>query len=110
MTNTKFEVDVLEILEHWETGELLALISALNIQGIISDEDDTGLSSTMVESWKDDCEAFLRKKGYSGGKIERCSKFFDKHGAIYALYDENSYSYEEALKHLAAINERPLFS
>lgn len=101
-------VNVLEILEEWGAPEIQALVSALNTGGVISDEDKAGLSSTMVEKWTKKCESYLRSRGYLGGEIEHCGKYFNTRGAIYALYDSSALSHEDAFQYLVSVSKRPL--
>lgn len=99
-------MDVLSTLQQWDTQETQKLVLALNSKSIVSDEDETGLSSTMVENWTDSCETFLRNNGYTGGEIKQCSKYFENHGAIYALYDSADLNYEKAVKYIVSVSAR----
>ncbi len=102
-------LSTLEILQEWRgTSDLNALVSTLNTSGIITDEDSTGLSSTMIEAWTADCEAFVRSCGYTGGTIGTVGNFFDEHGAIYALYDSGRIDHKAAHTHLRDVNARPV--
>jgi len=80
----------LNILKNWNQSVLNDLISLLNKQSIVSDEDGTGLSSTMVEGWNSDCCSFLKKNGYKGEDLSKHALFFEGHGAVYVLYDSNN--------------------
>jgi hypothetical protein len=102
--------NTLEILQLWDKQVIQKLVSALNTDGIISDEDRTGLSSCMVEKWSIECEVYLRKFGYLGGEIKRYGKYFDTHGAIYALYDSSALDSDDALQHLISISKHRLTS
>lgn len=99
-------MNVLEILKNWDKDLVLRMVLSLNKDGIISDEEHNGLSSTMVENWMDDCDAFLRNKGYEGGKLETCSRYFNACGQIYALYDSTALSAEDADRHLILLSKR----
>lgn len=98
-------MNILKTLENWDKDLILSMVSSLNKDGIISDEEHDGLSSTMVEHWMDDCDAFLRDKGYEGGKLEACSRYFNTHGQIYALYDSTALSAEAAGRHLVLLSK-----
>lgn len=100
------DMNVLEVLENWDSQGVQSVISLLNSQGIVSDEDGTGLSSTIIESWSDECEQYLRGQGYVGGKIRICGKFFEQHGAIYALYNTSIVEFEDSYKYLESVNMR----
>ncbi|MDP3269806.1 MAG: hypothetical protein Q8M40_12290 [Legionella sp.] len=99
-------MNILEVLKKWDSQAIQSVISLLNSQGIVSDEDDTGLSSTMMENWSDECEQYLRSHGYIGGEIRVCGKFSNDHGAIYALYNTLIVEFEDSYKYLASVNMR----
>lgn len=99
-------VSALEILKGWGKQEINSLVSLLNEYGMISDEEHTGLSSTMVERWSDECEVFLRNNGYVGGEISSSGKYFNESGAIYALYDTDKHDIESAHEHLVSIKTK----
>jgi hypothetical protein len=101
-------MDILKILENWAPQHVQSLVSSLNTDGIVSDQEDDGLSSTMIEGWTGECEQFIRSKGYTGGKVAICGDFFPGYGAIYALYDTSLMTREEALKYVKSVSERPI--
>ena len=77
------------------------LVTTLNATGIVSDEDNNvGISSTMIERWSDDCTDYLRENGYTGGELTDDGGYFPGHGAIYILYDKQPVTYEEAREYL----------
>ena len=94
-------MDTLDILRKCSAAVTEHLVQVLNGKGIISDEDEPAcLSSTMVTGWSEECEEFLRKHGYTGGEINTCSKFFEAHGQIYALYDEDAMTRSQAIAYI----------
>lgn len=95
-----------DLLEDWDEKSLTDLIDILNANHIVSDEDKTCLSSTMIESWKGECDSFLKRNGYLGEKLLSCGGFFDNVGAVYALYDESCISYNEAREYLNKVASR----
>lgn len=103
-------MNTLELLESSDHERIQLLVNLLSRdgEGIVSDEDDGGLTSTMIENWTDDCEKFLRTQGYTGGEIRTCGKFFSEHGAIYALYNTSLIEFEEAYKYLESVSQRPI--
>ena len=81
-----------------------AFVTALNDRGIFSDEDDdTKCSRTVITSLKDD---YLRENGYNGGKLGRVCENYGNHGFIYALYDTQRFSREEAVEYLDTVRRR----
>jgi len=99
----------LKILEGLEMADLQPLVTILDTIGFVTEEDDTALSSTMVEAWDVTCETFVRTHGYRGGQIKTIAKFFEGYGAIYGLYDANRFDYKTALAGLKDVSERPTF-
>lgn len=99
-------MNVLNILENWDSSLVQNLVSSLNRNSIVSDEEHNGLSSTMVEHWTEGCDAFLENKGYEGGKLKISSKYFSSRGQIYVLYDSSALSAEDAYNHMVAISKR----
>ena len=81
-----------------------AIVIALNDHGIVSNEDNKAkFSRSMNKCWNDD---YLREKGYNGGELGKAGKFYQNHGDIYALYDTQLFSYEEAVKYLDMVRRR----
>ncbi|PMZ92479.1 MULTISPECIES: hypothetical protein [unclassified Pseudomonas] len=64
--NTDFVLDWLAGLDESEQQQI---VSDLNTHGRISDHSGTGLSSTIVEAWKDHHTDYLRERGYKGGDL-----------------------------------------
>lgn len=91
---------VVNILRNSEPISLSNLIEKLNIDGIISDEDQMFLSSTMVENWTSDCDLFLVERGYMGSTLKIHGKFYPSHGAVYVLFDESRHTYDTANKYM----------
>lgn len=64
--NTDFVLDWLASLDESEQQQI---VSDLNSQKSISDHSGRGLSSTIVEGWKDHHTDYLRERGYTGGDL-----------------------------------------
>jgi len=97
------ESNALMILKKWHPDRLNNLIHILNTHRIASDEGRAGLSPGMIECWSEECDQFLRECGYSGGKLSPCGIFSHCAGAIYAIYDESSITYQEAYEYLSCL-------
>ena len=97
------EQNALMILKKWHPDRLNNLINILNTSRIASDKGRAGLSSAMIECWSEECDEFLREYGYSGGRLSPCGIFSHCAGAIYAIYDESSITYQETHEYLSCI-------
>lgn len=93
----------IDMLMSWNNDLIHGLVSQLNGIGIASDEDDGahGLSSTMIERWDFQCDQYLRKNGYVGGRLQIGGDFFPGHGAIYVIYDEDHHDLKSSSKYMA---------
>ena len=92
----------IDLLKQWQqNGVLLAFITQLNRTGIVSDEENFGLSSTMVEGWEISCDIFLMTNGYSGGRIKKCVRYFDTKGNISSVYNSERVTAVQAKKYIA---------
>lgn len=87
---------VIDILNRMESEEIQKLVGKLNSDGIVSDEDDSLLSSYMIEHWTSECDSFISQQGYTGSTLKIHGSFFQSHGAVYVLFDEELHSYESA--------------
>lgn len=101
-------MDVLRSLGRRNSQELVDFAEVLNKQGIVSDEDGTWVSSSMVEDWDGQCDSLLHAHGYKGGELRRYAKFFDGYGSIYALYDSVNYSWNDVALYVEAIATKAL--
>ncbi|GAB2199494.1 hypothetical protein [Sessilibacter sp. MAH4] len=99
------KMTTLEILEEWSRADLDRLITKLNENGIASDEDELGLSSTMLENWTVSCDAFLTGNGYKGNSLKTSGKYIQNLGAVYILYDIDVFTYEEAQNYLLTFGD-----
>ncbi|MEE2604048.1 MAG: hypothetical protein VX595_13350 [Pseudomonadota bacterium] len=88
----------LDILRSWEAELKIKLASALNARSYASDEDDYGLSSIMINNWNLECDDYLREYGYTGGEINNFGKYYNTHGAVYAIYDTENMTQPEITK------------
>ncbi len=86
----------INILRSCEKDDIEKLINQLNIDGIVSDEDKCLISSYMVKNWDSRCTDYLTSHGYEGGCLRAHGKFFENHGAVYVLFDENKHAYRTA--------------
>ncbi|MEJ2610690.1 MAG: hypothetical protein P8179_11530 [Candidatus Thiodiazotropha sp.] len=93
-------IATIDVLRNWGQDNVGKLVSILNRNGIVSDEDGLGLSSTMIEAWDEDCDAYLAENGYQGGTLETAAEFISDHGAVYVIYDSESITYEKAKKYI----------
>lgn len=91
---------VIDILMTLDAESLKKLIYKLNLDGIVSDEDDCTLSSNMVERWCPECDSYLAQVGYEGGVLNVNSKFFPLHGAVYVLYDTGRHTSNSSLSYM----------
>ena len=83
------------------------LVTKLNEDGMVSDEDNNvGISSTMLENWSEEYSERLRRDGYLGGELFCIGKYFCGHGAIYVLYDTENVSHEDATDYLETLGGR----
>lgn len=96
----------IDVLKSWGSDNTHQLAVFMNHNHIISDEDDLGLSSMMIENWTEECDQYLKKYGYNGGKIKKTGKFFPNIGAVYVLFDENKITYEAAIVYLKTVSEK----
>ncbi len=96
----------IDTLKKWDQSSLNGLISSLNTDHIVSDEDGIGLSSIMVEDWSEECDDYLRSRGYVGGEIQTHGAYFSHHGAVYVIYDEDHVTYEEASEYIVNIGDK----
>lgn len=94
------KVNPLEVLQNMGSDALIDMITRLNDFGIVSDEDDLGLSSVVIERWNEPCDDYISELGYTGGKIERCGNNIEDVGAVYAVYNSTCISFEVAMEYL----------
>lgn len=99
-------MDVVGILEGWSPMQVQVLIEALETDGFISDEIQSGLSSSIIEHWDQECDDYLRSRGYGGGKIECYSQYSKFYGQIYVLFDPETISGESAMRLVSLIKGR----
>lgn len=102
------ETRVADMLNDWSAEELAQLVRPLNNVGIVSDEDDTALTSWMIERWDLACDSVLRENGYVGGELHRTGNYFPTHGAVYCLYDSVAVDLKAAQAHLRVLASRPI--
>lgn len=100
------QMKTVEILRNLDRATLDDLIGALNSDHMVSDEDNKGLSSVMIEGWSKDCEDYLRENGYSCGKLTTHGGYFPLHGAVYVVFDESQVSYGDASVYLSEVASR----
>ena len=100
--------DILQVLkEERQKAMVEYLVTTLNTTKLFSDEDNNvGVSSTMLEHWSDECTEYLRENGYTGGELFCIGKYFSAHGAIYVLFDRQGVTYEEANEYLERLGAR----
>lgn len=91
---------VIDILRGADKECIGKLVAKLNLDGIVSDEDDCLISSHMVEHWTIESTEYLRENEYKGGKLISHAKFFSAHGAVYVLFDENENTYDSATTYM----------
>lgn len=90
------KVSAISVLESCELDVLSEIINFLNDKGIISDEDSPSFHSTVMKQWNDNSNKYLKEKGYNGSKLSVHGSFYDNHGAVYVLFDENKHNYKTA--------------
>lgn len=91
----------IDILRSFSKKDLQTIIDYLNKDGIVFDESKgVYLAPTSFKKLDDECEDYLRKRGYKGGKLETGGKFFPESGLIYMLYDSSLKTYQEAIQEL----------
>jgi len=93
-------MSTLEELLNWEKEIVESVANHLNEKGIVSDEDGYGLPSTWIEGWTNGHTDYLKKHGYKGGVLSHVGKYVSNYGAVYALYDEEQSTYEEAMNYI----------
>ena len=96
----------LSTLETWPPESLATLVSVLTDRAIATDEDETELSSGMIEGWNASCDRVLARHGYQGGAISTIGKFFPEAGAIYCIYDARRIDLKGALRYLERRSKR----
>ncbi len=92
--------NILHVLREINPATLSKIIEQLNNSGIILDEDTPSFNSTVIEKWEESCDDFLRNLGYCGGNLQVEGKYYNNHGAVYALFDEDIYDYSEAREYM----------
>lgn len=98
----------LMVLASWDAPLLQALIDKLTQDGFASDEDQVGLSSTMVERWGENCTRFLRTYGYTGGELVVDARYYSHVGNIYVLFDGDWHNRQDAQRYLNGLAKRHL--
>lgn len=83
----------------WDPSLKSEVASHLNLNGIVSDNDGIGLSSTWIEGWNEEFTNHLREFGYTGGEINKVGKYFPI-GAVYALYDKSETTHSKAMDYI----------
>lgn len=89
-------METINVLKNADDDFIQTIVDQLNELGIVCDEDDTGISSTMIENWCTKCDEFLITNGYNGGAISTVGNFYTGLGGIYAIYDVDTYDRESA--------------
>ena len=97
---------VLDILNDRDEMLISGLVDKLNKDGIVSDEDEFCLSSNLITKWDEDCDLFLKSKGYRGGKLLSHGDFYDLCGAVYVLFDKDCCDHKTALQYMNKIVEK----
>lgn len=95
----------IDILKEWNKETTNYLVEILNTRSIVTDEDETEVSSNMIESWSTECDDFLRKHGYVGSLLATAGDYFDDYGAVYAVYDTDQTTYEEVKQYLKKVTQ-----
>lgn len=67
-------INALEVLKSFSKNEIKYLVDFLNRNHWVSDEDNVGLSSVMMEKWTKECDKFLEENGYLGGTLTFIAK------------------------------------
>lgn len=97
------EIIAHEVLYKMNGAAINSIIESLNKSGIVSDEDETGLHSVVIERWNEQCDAYLKERGYEGGPLRNCGKYVAGTGGVYAIYNPERVSYEEAIEYIESL-------
>lgn len=93
-------MDKFAAFSEWDEDLKRAVATQLNSDGIVSDEDGLGLSSTWIEAWRDEFTEHLKIFGYQGGEINKVGEYFPHYGAVYALYNGSCVSHSQAVAYI----------
>ena len=75
------------------------VVKRLNSEEIITDEDDTFVTSYLIEYCRDELGNLLRNEGYKGGDLANATAMFGKE-AVYALYDTTKHTPDDVIAHM----------
>jgi hypothetical protein len=89
-----------EVLKSFDKKDIDNIVDVLNDKHMVSDEDDTALSSYIMKIWSHECYVYLKENGYRGGDLRIIGKYFPNYGASYLLYDKINLTFEEAYDYL----------
>lgn len=79
-------------------SQVLFALQVLEEHGLILDEHATFIGSVDIERNTEALDAFIRHHGYKGGHLQSAGKYFDDHGAVYAIYNSERHSRDSALE------------
>jgi hypothetical protein len=93
----------INILKEADSSFIQNLVAKLNSDGICSDEDSIGIASLNIEGWDDECTEFLKTNGFHGESLSNSGRFYEGHGAVYVIFDNDVHTYDSAEKYMKII-------
>ncbi len=91
---------ILEILKAMDIKNINKIVDKLNSDGVVSDEENYGISSHIIENWDEECTEYLLENGYKGRKLRSHGNYFDNYGAVYVLFNEEKHSYDTVMDYM----------
>ncbi len=92
----------LETVTNMSDERITDIVKHLNKKGVITEYDEPGFTSTVMEHFTSDCSKHLKLNGYDGEDLELYIKNYDCE-ANYLLYDPSIYDENDNI--LALLSE-----